>query len=434
MIEFKKQIGIIGNGFVGNATLQLTCKDISTIIYDINPDLCNPLGTIIEDLLVCDSIFISVPTPMNNDGSCYLDSKKVINQLNDIVYKGFIILRSTVPSGTCDILKCNFMPEFLTEANYLQDFINNKDWIFGILENSNKIEFINYITKLFNLAYTNNRIKFNNLHFVSNKEAEMVKMFKNTLLANKVSFCNEIYQYCSKLNIDYNTIVNLVAKDDRIGSSHISVPGPDGKYGYGGTCFPKDTNSLKYEMEKNGVSPVILTAMKYRNETIDRPEKDWNSNIGRAVVKETKNSINTVLITGGAGFIGSNLCKRLLENNRVICLDNLLTGRMNNINEFMGNPNFVYIKHDIIKPITINEDINEIYHLACPASPVKYQKDPINTLKVNFIGTMNVLELAKEKKSKILLSSTSEIYGEPKVNPQNENYRGNVNTIGIRSC
>ena len=144
----------------------------------------------------------------------------------------------------------------------------------------------------------------------------------------------------------------------------------------------------------------------------------------------------TILITGGAGFIGSNLIELLIKNDNfhIICLDNFFTGKMENIEKFINKNNFTLINQDIIDPINIDRDINEIYHLACPASPPKYQIDPVYTLKINFIGTMNLLELAVKKKAKILFTSTSEIYGEPLISPQNENYRGNVNTIGIRSC
>ena len=145
--------------------------------------------------------------------------------------------------------------------------------------------------------------------------------------------------------------------------------------------------------------------------------------------------MKTILIAGGCGFIGSNLCAYLIQNNnKVICVDNFYTGNINNVNAIMNHENFTLIQHDIIEPIFIEQDIDEIYHLACPASPPKYQEDPIYTCKINFIGTMNLLGLAKEKNAKILLSSTSEIYGEPKISPQPEIYRGNVNTIGIRSC
>ena len=145
--------------------------------------------------------------------------------------------------------------------------------------------------------------------------------------------------------------------------------------------------------------------------------------------------MKTILITGGAGFIGSNLCEKLLKDgHKVICVDNLYTGNIKNIQEFFYNQNFVFLNRDILLPLDITDDIDEIYNLACPASPKKYQQKPINTLQVNFIGVMNLLELAKQKNAKFLQSSTSEIYGEPQISPQTEEYRGNVNTIGIRSC
>jgi UDP-glucuronate decarboxylase len=142
-----------------------------------------------------------------------------------------------------------------------------------------------------------------------------------------------------------------------------------------------------------------------------------------------------ILITGGSGFIGSNLCEKLLnDGHKIICVDNLYTGNIKNIQHLFVNPNFKFINHDIIDYLKIDEEIDEIYNLACPASPPKYQNEPIKTLKCNFIGVLNLLELAKIKGAKILQSSTSEIYGEPEISPQHEEYRGNVNTVGIRSC
>lgn len=143
----------------------------------------------------------------------------------------------------------------------------------------------------------------------------------------------------------------------------------------------------------------------------------------------------TILIAGGCGFIGSNLCKYLLNRgNKIICLDNLLTGKKENIKHIQDSENFEFVLHDVIYPINIKGNIDEIYNLACPASPPKYQIDPIYTAKINFLGTLNLLDLAKEKNCKFLLSSTSEIYGEPLISPQKESYKGNVNTVGIRSC
>ncbi len=145
----------------------------------------------------------------------------------------------------------------------------------------------------------------------------------------------------------------------------------------------------------------------------------------------------TILITGGAGFIGSHLCKYFLnQGNKVICLDNFFTGKRKNIENLKENPNFKIISHDIIVPINgkIKEHVDEIYNLACPASPIHYQFDAIETIKANTQGVINVLEFAKNNDSKVLQASTSEIYGDPEVHPQVESYRGNVNTLGPRAC
>jgi len=146
--------------------------------------------------------------------------------------------------------------------------------------------------------------------------------------------------------------------------------------------------------------------------------------------------MKTILITGGTGFLGSNLCLRLVrEGNRVICVDNNYTGRMENVEKLSGNPNFLFIKHDIIEPLEVSEKIDEIYNLACPASPPAYQgKHAILTTKTSVYGIINMLELAKKHGARILQTSTSEVYGDPLEHPQKESYFGNVNPIGIRSC
>jgi len=141
-----------------------------------------------------------------------------------------------------------------------------------------------------------------------------------------------------------------------------------------------------------------------------------------------------VLVTGGAGFIGANLCKRLLlqDNCNVICVDNLYTGTKNNIASLFNNPNFEFIRHDITFPLYL--EVDEIYNLACPASPIHYQHDPVQTIKTCVHGAINMLGLAKRVHAKILQASTSEVYGDPNIHPQVEEYWGNVNPIGIRSC
>lgn len=140
-----------------------------------------------------------------------------------------------------------------------------------------------------------------------------------------------------------------------------------------------------------------------------------------------------ILITGGAGFLGSHLCERLIQaGHEIICLDNFFTGDKKNILPLLGNPRFELIRHDIINPLYL--EVDQIYNLACPASPVHYQFNPIKTIKTNIMGTINVLGLAKRLNVKILQASTSEVYGDPEIHPQREDYWGKVNPIGIRSC
>ena len=139
------------------------------------------------------------------------------------------------------------------------------------------------------------------------------------------------------------------------------------------------------------------------------------------------------LVTGGAGFVGSHLIDRLIESGEeVICIDNMFTGRKKNILHLWGNPLFEYIRHDVTNPITL--EIDRIWHLACPASPIHYQANPIKTAKTSFLGTYNMLGLARRVNARILLASTSEVYGDPEVHPQPEEYKGSVNINGIRSC
>ncbi len=140
-----------------------------------------------------------------------------------------------------------------------------------------------------------------------------------------------------------------------------------------------------------------------------------------------------VLVTGGAGFLGSHLCEQLLHlGHDVICVDNLFTGSRRNIKHLLHDDRFEFIRHDIIQPLLI--DVDQIYNLACPASPVHYQHNPVKTIQTNVVGTFNMLELARQTKARILQASTSEIYGDPSIHPQPETYWGNVNTVGPRSC
>lgn len=287
-------LGIIGNGFVGNATSHFNNTSIDILIYDISPDKCEPPGLSLSELCVrSDCIFICLPTPMSPDGSCYLGIiENVIKDMQKHIDFNTIpvILRSTVPVGTCNDLNCYFMPEFLTEANASRDFKNTECWIFGLknevahVYQNTKIKGIMESVLLLNKSSGN--IVTNETKYVSTSEAEAIKLFKNTFLAVKVGFCNEFYRFCENNDVNYRNVIEGVVTDKRITVSHTSIPGKNGKFGFGGTCFPKDISSLQYQMLISEVDSPIVDAVIKRNNEIDRKEQEWKKDKGRAVVSD----------------------------------------------------------------------------------------------------------------------------------------------------
>jgi UDPglucose 6-dehydrogenase len=176
------------------------------------------------------------------------------------------------------------MPEFLTEKNYIQDFIDCENWIIGLRDQPFDNRFQDVFRSLFKSAKAAGQVKHDRVHFLQNKEAEMVKYFRNTYLSIKVSFCNEMEEFCRHQGMDYEAVRLAATLDSRIGASHSIVPGHDGKRGFGGTCFPKDTNALLYEMNKIGMKSYVLHGALERNREVDRKEEDWKDDKGRAVV------------------------------------------------------------------------------------------------------------------------------------------------------
>jgi UDPglucose 6-dehydrogenase len=267
------KIGIIGNGYVGKATSLLFMHGNDVIIYDKDPSKSKPTKTQLADIAACDLIFICVPTPMYMDGSCDTDIiSAVISSLKGHSPMENIIIRSTVPVGFSDSFGVNFMPEFLTERNWKNDIKNTEKWIVGTANPSNtafKKKIKDVISK--------------EILFILNSEAEMVKLVRNAFLATKVSFFNEMENFCTAKKVDFDVIREVVTADRRIGEDHSFVPGPDGKRGFGGTCLPKDLNSLSTQMEEKRVKNPIIDSVINRNEMIDRPEKDWENDKGRAV-------------------------------------------------------------------------------------------------------------------------------------------------------
>ena len=293
-----QKLGVVGQGYVGTALREGLSQHYDIETFDINSELSTKKN--IRDLVKDTQMtFICVPTPMNKDGSCSTDIvESVIKDIDDAqqwclssmldhgivpVEKKYIaIIKSTIPPGTTNRLNKKyknvqivFSPEFLTEANFIEDFKNqDKIIIGGPRPASTKVR------QMFYKSFPNAKIiKTGSI------TAEMVKYLTNTFLATKVSFANEMFQICEKLNIDYDKVIEYATIDERLGKSHWAVPGPDGKPGFGGSCFPKDLNALIKTAEKLGIFTNVLNSVWDTNLDV-RPEEDWKELKGRAVVDE----------------------------------------------------------------------------------------------------------------------------------------------------
>src|SRR5210317_107596 len=270
-------IGIIGQGFVGNAVYQKFRKYYNVLTYDIVSEKGNSTFDKLER--TCRTIFVCLPTPMNSDGSCNVSIiEEVLEKLN---YKGFheVVIKSTIPPGTTqrlnekfDGLDIVFNPEFLTERNAVKDYENqNRIILGGPRPSTTKLRRI--FSKVFPNAHI---IKTDSTH------AEMVKYLTNTFLSVKVSFANEIYQLCEALEIDYDKVVEYATYDERLGDSHWNVPGHDGDFGFGGHCFPKDLSAIIYLTRELNTENNVLKATQKTNDSV-RDNRDWEKMKGRAV-------------------------------------------------------------------------------------------------------------------------------------------------------
>ena len=280
------RIGIVGQGYVGTAVRTVFEKHYETNTFDLNGDCtCKNMGELIDN---SDIIFVCVPTPMKKDGSC--DTRiveGVVGDLNALALtrqcsNRIIAIKSTIPPGTTNRLNKNhefvsviFNPEFLTEANFIEDFKNQSRIIIGGERPSTT-----KLRQVYSLVFPNAKIVK-----TGSITAEMVKYFTNTFLATKVSFANEMKMLCDELNIDYDKVVEYSTYDERLGKSHWAVPGPDGKMGFGGSCFPKDLNAILDVCRELGVSSKTLLGAWETNLKV-RPEEDWKELKGRAVVDE----------------------------------------------------------------------------------------------------------------------------------------------------
>jgi len=264
-------IGIVGNGYVGKATA-LMAEGHNVKFHDNDKSKSDCTLSKLADF--SDLIFICVPTPMDEDGSCCVNIvRMVVSNLRTLgVGSNKVVIRSTVPVGTSNEFESNFMPEFLTEKNWKQDVSNCKEWVFGVHDQ-----------KSFNKNLIDELVGDGSVHYCTTQEAELCKYVRNCFLATKVSFFNEISEFCQAQNMNYEQVKKLTLLDERINSSHTQVPGPDSKKGFGGTCFPKDMSSLDCQMAEAGVTSYVVASAISRNKKIDRPEQDWRKDKGRAV-------------------------------------------------------------------------------------------------------------------------------------------------------
>jgi len=280
--------GIVGQGFVGGALREGMQHAFSIETYDIDPNKGSTVGSINELVNKVDKIiFVCLPTPMDSEGRC---STKIvedaITEINDVAThlrkKIIVVIKSTIEPGTTERLNKRysgvtvaFQPEFLTEANAVDDFKNQSRIIIGAPRPASGT-----IKTLFRKAFPKTPIVK-----TSSTIAETVKYFTNCFLATKVSFANEMKQVCDGIGIDYDKVVEYALYDDRIGNSHLSVPGPDGNLGFGGHCFPKDLNAIRYLARLVGVEPTILSAVWDKNlEVRTENDRDWLKMKGRAII------------------------------------------------------------------------------------------------------------------------------------------------------
>ena len=272
-------IGVIGQGYVGTA-IKLGFQDHYDVItydkFDLAKSTHSKIADLVEETKV---IFVCVPTPMRKDGTCYTGIvEEVIREINETANDHIVVIKSTIPPGTTDRFHHEFSnvtvifnPEFLTEENFLEDFKNqNRIILGGSRKGTNKLRQI--YSKVFPKA---------TIVKTGSNTAEMVKYFTNCFLATKVSFANEMYSVCEQIGIDYDKVVEYATYDERLGKSHWAVPGPDGDFGFGGHCLPKDLSAIVNTFNTYG----LLEAVEQVNDQV-REDRDWEHMVGRAVIEE----------------------------------------------------------------------------------------------------------------------------------------------------
>ena len=289
-MKLKQRIGIVGRGFVGSAVQfgfspNVGC-DVEVRVYDVNPN--KSTHTLEETVNESDFVFLSVPTPSNRDGSINIDIlDDALNNINEVSEcRNVILVRSTVTPGTTQKLQMKYIdlnllfnPEYLTERSAKFDFINQSRFIIGSGETTISKMYSENLADLFRDRFGESV----SILETNYETAEMIKYMNNCFFATKVSFMNEMYKVAEKSNVDWKQAVSGFVTDSRIGHTHLDVPGPDGKFGFGGSCFPKDVRAMIKYAEEIGVEMNVLKGVWETNLQV-RPEKDWEQLKGRSVV------------------------------------------------------------------------------------------------------------------------------------------------------
>ena len=276
-------IGIVGQGFVGSAIREGMKNDFNVQTYDKFKSDVSTCGSLQELCTTAQIVFVCLPTPMRKDGSCDLSIlEDTVAQINSFKNNNIVIVKSTVVPGTTERLNEEnehvdivFNPEFLTEANSIEDFKNQNRIIIGGPRPATTI-----VKNMYRKSFRDTPIVK-----TGSTIAEFVKYFINCFLATKVAYANEFSQMCDLQGVDYDKVVEYALYDKRIAPTHLSVPGPDGKNGFGGSCFPKDLNALIHFAKMNEVNPSVLSGVWDKNIDV-RPERDWELLKGRAVSEE----------------------------------------------------------------------------------------------------------------------------------------------------
>lgn len=286
--------GIVGLGYVGSA-IKFAESEAET--FDINPAVQTTCKTLHELVQKVDVIYVCVPTPMQSDGSC--DVSIVESAIDDIIAvaesKKILVIKSTVLPGTTARMQQKysahtilFSPEFLTEANFKYDYLNSNLILIGYAAESYKEDAKCLLRHQSMILYRHAMEKdlareHRQMLTIDATAAEFYKYLRNTFLATKVSFANEMYSIAEQLKIDWRVLTDVLENDPQMGDTHWKVPGPDGHFGFGGTCFPKDLSALINYSEVNGIPTPLLKSVWKRNVLVDRPERDWELLKGRAV-------------------------------------------------------------------------------------------------------------------------------------------------------